>query len=71
MEKKGLFNLAESALFAVLVPMIPAAIVGIIWLGTFGSFDYILVMRSLPMTLFVTLLAIVSMIAAIANYEDI
>jgi len=70
-ERNESFNLVESILFAVLVPMIPAAMTGLAWLGTLGSFNYIDFMRSIPMTMIVGALAILSVIAALANYEEV
>tara|TARA_R110002012_G_C11191695_1_gene558556 strand:+ start:229 stop:447 length:219 start_codon:yes stop_codon:yes gene_type:complete len=70
-ERNESFNLVESISFAVLVPMIPAAITGLAWLGTLGSFNYIDFMRSIPMTMIVGALAILSVIAALANYEEV
>jgi len=62
--------LVTSILIAVLIPMIPAAIVGITWLATFGAFDFLVVVRSTPMILMSGLMACVSVIAAFVDFDD-
>jgi len=62
--------LVTSILIAVLFPMIPAAVVGITWLATFGGFDFMVVVRSIPVVLLSGLIACVSVIAAFINFDD-
>ena len=62
--------LVTSILIAVLFPMIPAAVVGITWLATFGGFDFMVVVRSTPMILLSGLMACTSIIGGVANFDD-
>lgn len=62
--------LVPSILTAVLFPMIPAAVVGITWLATFGGFDFMVVVRSTPMILLSGLMACTSIIAGITHFDN-
>lgn len=62
--------LVSSILIAVLFPMIPSAVVGITWLATFGAFDFMVVVRETPMVLMSGLMACISIIGGIANFDD-
>ena len=62
--------LVSSILIAVLFPMIPAAVVGITWLATFGGFDFMVVVRSTPMILLSGIMACTSIIGGVANFDD-
>jgi hypothetical protein len=62
--------LVTSILIAVLFPMIPTAVVGITWLATFGGFDFMVVVRSIPMILLSGIMACTSIIGGIANFDD-
>jgi hypothetical protein len=49
MEEMRTLNVIESLIGMILAPAIPVVIVGLTWLMTFGGFDLLLVVRSIPM----------------------
>ena len=53
-----------------IMPSIPMQIVGLTWLLTFGGFDFLLVVRSIPMILLVGILSLLGVIAGVSNFSD-
>ncbi len=53
-----------------IMPSIPMQIVGLTWLLTFGGFDFLLVVRSIPMILLVGVLSLLGVIAGVSNFSD-
>ena len=63
-------NAIESLLMMFIMPSIPMQIVGLTWLLTFGGFDFLLVVRSMPMILLVGVLSLLGVIAGVSNFSD-
>ena len=63
-------NAIESLLMMFIMPSIPMQIVGLTWLLTFGGFDFLLVVRSIPMILLVGILSLLGVIAGVSNFSD-
>jgi hypothetical protein len=63
-------NAIESLLMMFIMPSIPMQIVGLTWLLTFGGFDFLLVVRSIPMILLVGVLSLLGVIAGVSNFSD-
>tara|TARA_R110000744_G_scaffold39178_1_gene89262 strand:- start:2477 stop:2689 length:213 start_codon:yes stop_codon:yes gene_type:complete len=63
-------NAIESLLMMFIMPSIPMQIVGLTWLLTFGGFDFLLVVRSMPMILLVGILSLLGVIAGVSNFSD-
>jgi len=63
-------NAIESLSMMVIMPSIPMQIVGLTWLLTFGGFDFLLVVRSMPMILLVGILSLLGVIAGVSNFSD-
>lgn len=59
-------TLVTSILIAVLFP----AVVGITWLATFGGIDFMVVIRTTPIILLSGIIACISIIAGIDNFND-
>jgi hypothetical protein len=66
----GRINAIESLLMMFIMPSIPMQIVGLTWLLTFGGFDFLLVVRSIPMILLVGILSLLGVIAGVSNFSD-
>ena len=66
----GRINAIESLLMMFIMPSIPMQIVGLTWLLTFGGFDFLLVVRSIPMILLVGVLSLLGVIAGVSNFSD-
>jgi len=63
-------NAIESLLMMLIMPSIPMKIVGLTWLLTFGGFDFLLVVRSIPMIGIVGVLSLLGVIAGVSNFSD-
>jgi hypothetical protein len=63
-------NAIESLLMMLIMPSIPMQIVGLTWLLTFGGFDFLLVVRSIPMIGIVGVLSLLGVIAGVSNFSD-
>ena len=63
-------NAIESLLMMFIMPSIPMQIVGLTWLLTFGGFDFLLVVRSIPLILLVGILSLLGVIAGVSNFSD-
>ena len=63
-------NVIEIILMTLIIPAIPALVIGMTWLLSFGAFDFLMVMRSTPIVVITGLLAGASIVAAIANLVE-
>ena len=66
----GRIKAIESLVMMFIMPSIPMQIVGLTWLLTFGGFDFLLVVRSIPMILLVGVLSLLGVIAGVSNFSD-
>jgi hypothetical protein len=70
MEEMRTLNVIESLIGMILAPAIPVVIVGLTWLMTFGGFDLLLVVRSIPMIGLVGMLSLLGVIAGLSSISD-
>tara|TARA_R110000803_G_scaffold57459_1_gene115374 strand:+ start:1352 stop:1585 length:234 start_codon:yes stop_codon:yes gene_type:complete len=70
MEEIRTLNVVESLILMILVPSIPVIVVGLTWLMTCGGFDFLMVVRSIPMVGLVGVLSLLGVIAGLSSISD-
>ena len=70
MEEGRNLSIIESLIVMILAPAIPGIVVGVTWLFSFGGFDFMMVMRSIPMIGIVGGLSLLGVIAGLSSISD-